>query len=154
MPHRPGATLRPLVKLGSTPESCWHWLGYIQPSGDAMKQFHGRSIPARRWLWSQLFGPIKPGFVIAQMCGDKACVNPFHLKLMTMADAQRAGLSSTLTRGDITAIREAEGQATAAALGKDFGVSAQTIREIWRGDTWTRRTRHPTAGAQTMAEAA
>lgn len=142
---RLGQVLKPLVKLGSTPEACWQWLACTRDDGLALKQIAGRQVAARRWIWEQLFGPIAPGYVIAQACGNNGCINPFHIRKTTLADALRAGLSSTLTKGDAAAILQARGLRTSAQLADEYVVSQQAIRDIWRGDTWKRRTKHPTA---------
>lgn len=138
---RQGQVIKPKVKLGKDPEACWSWLGAISARGVACKQVAGRNVPARRWLWEQLFGPIPDGMVIAQLCGKGDCINPHHLKCTTQAEAQRLGLSSTLTPGDAATIRAAKGEVAAKELAVDYGVSVQTIRDIWRGDSWRRKTK-------------
>lgn len=156
---RPGQTLKPMVKLPRDPSSCWQWLGFIHPeSGVAVKALMGRCMPARRWMWEQLFGPIPKGYVIAQKCGVQSCVNPHHLACMTLADALRAGLAAKLMPSDITEIRriyETEKARKAGSrfrpselsrrLAHDYAVSPQAIRDVFRGDTWRNRTKHPTA---------
>jgi hypothetical protein len=133
-----GATIKPLVKLGRDPSDCWTWLGSIGDNGCALKQFHGRQIPARRWLYSQLFGPIPAGMVVTTSCGSGQCVNPHHLVCCTMAEAVRASAATTLLAYDVREIRKARiyGSGMAATLAEKYGVSQQTIRDIWRNDSW------------------
>jgi len=139
MSHAPGATLKALVKLGRSPGDCWQWIGKIDPLGCAIKQFDGKPIPARRWMWSQLFGPLPTGLVVTTSCGSKQCVNPHHLLLCTQADACRATVSTTLVASDIAEIRRAKtggGNQMAKILAERYGVSAATIRDIWRRKSW------------------
>ena len=138
MPHARGAVLKPLVKLGRKPEDCWSWLGRIADNGCAMKQFHGALTTARRWLWSQLFGPIPSGYIVAATCGNGACTNPHHLRLCMMADAVRASPGTTLLPADVAELRACpfRSQPLAEAYADRFGVSVQTIRDVWARRSW------------------
>ena len=142
-----GQVIKPMVKLGKDPEACWSWLGCKRSrDGLALKQIAGRQVTARRWIWEQLFGPIPDGMVIAQKCGKQDCINPHHLRMTNLADALRAGATATLTDGDVRDIRAKRGTGVSAkALAKDYEVSPQTIRDIWRGDTWKTKTKAPAA---------
>lgn len=166
MPHAHGTVLKPLVRLGKSPDACWEWLSVVNNNGVAEKQFAGRKVPARRWLWEQLFGPIPEGYVIAQLCGTTTCINPHHLKCTTFAEAARLGTNTTLSAGDATAIRaarralvkdaKAKGKpyslkALAKQLAAQHDVSIYTIRDVWRGDTWKAHTLHPTARSPSHA---
>lgn len=62
MTHLPGETMKPLVRLGKTPDDCWEWIGRKHDNGYGKKQFHSRTLLAHRWLWTQLFGPIPGGW--------------------------------------------------------------------------------------------
>ena len=141
MSHAPGSTLRALVKLGRDPADCWLWLGKIDANGYAIKQFNGKPIPARRWMYEQLFGPIPVGLVATTKCGSKQCTNPFCLRLTTQADAVRAGDGTILTSGDIVEIRKQKGlggDKMAGILAERYGVSPFTIRDIWRRSSWAK----------------
>jgi hypothetical protein len=61
-----------------------------------MKTIDGKTMPARRWAWMQFFGPITPGFVITNTCQNKACVNPWHLRMCTQAEANRGSVQTIL----------------------------------------------------------
>lgn len=155
----PGQALKPLVKLPRDPSGCWQWIGFIKPdSGVAMKVTGGRMVPARRWMWEQLFGPIPKGYVIAQECGNQSCVNPYHLAKMTLAEANRKGMAAKITAADAEAIRmelktyqesrngkSVRSSVLARKLAHEYGISHQSVRDIWRGDTWKRKTKHATA---------
>jgi hypothetical protein len=139
MAHAPGSVLKPLVKIGRTPADCWSWLGKIDELGCAIKQFNGKPISARRWMWTQLFGPVPDGLVVTTECGSKQCTNPHCLRLCTQADACRASGSTTLVAGDIAEIRKAKtggGDQMANILAERYGVSHATIRDIWRRKSW------------------
>jgi hypothetical protein len=138
MPHAHGSTLKALVKLGRSPDDCWTWLGKIDSNGCAIKQHGGVPIPARRWMWMQLFGPIPVGKIVTTSCGSKQCVNPFHLRCCTQAAACRASTNTTLLAADVAELRESPFRtaSVAEAYADRFGVSAQTIRDVWRCSSW------------------
>lgn len=143
MPHLAGITLKALVKLGKRAEDCWQWLGPIDALGYGRKTFHGRDLLAHRWIWMQLFGPLDHALVIAQTCGNNGCVNPHHLVAATHGTNMRASTVAKLTPDEVREIRRAKkdkGLNTARLLAERFDVSPSTIRDIWRGDTWGRRT--------------
>lgn len=158
-------TMKALVTLPRDPSACWKWNGCVRAdNGVAIKQFAGRCVPARRWLWEQLFGRIPRGMVIAQACGNPSCVNPYHLKRTTLADAMRDGLSATLTQADAYAIRQSlkeyedqqQGKRKrrsdlARRLARDYGVEPGSIYAIWRGDTWKGHTKHHAATSPSEA---
>jgi hypothetical protein len=141
MGHAPGSTLRALVRLGRTPDACWEWLGKIDENGYAIKQFDGKPITARRWMWQQLFGPVPLGLIVSSTCGSKTCTNPFHLRLCTQADACQSGIGTILTHGDVVEIRKNKGHGgdqMAKILAERLGISAATVRDIWRRSSWNK----------------
>ncbi|GAA0721572.1 HNH endonuclease signature motif containing protein [Dokdonella soli] len=141
MSHEPGAVLKPLVKLGRDPADCWTWLANVDVGGVASKQFGGKRMPARRWMWAQLFGPIPDGLVVTTACGSKTCVNPHHLRACTQADACRASVNTSLLPADVIDIKRAKkdaGPNTARVLADKHGCSPQTIRDIWKRRSWSR----------------
>lgn len=139
MPHEPGSTLKPLVRLPRDPAKCWTWLGNHSTDGVPMKQFNGRRIPARRWLWAQLFGPIKKGRVISMTCGNNGCINPAHMRECTQAEAVRAGIGTTATPGDVEQVREMwDAGYPHAEIIKQTGLTRGVVAGITSGESWQR----------------
>ena len=141
--HGPGAVLKQLVAFGKTPSDCWTWLGNHDANGVPTKTYLGQQMPARRWLWMQLLGPIPEGLVVTTMptCGNKACVNPQHLRAVAQAEANRAGVGAVLLPADVQRIRRAKkdrGPNTARVLADELGCSTRTIHDIWTGRSWSR----------------
>lgn len=139
MAHEPGTVMKPLVVLGHAPDDCWQWQSVINRDGTAVKQYHGRTIPARRWIWIQLFGTIPAALVVTNTCNNKACVNPHHLRACTQAQACQGSVQTVLLPGDVIDIKRAKktaNQYTATKLAAQKGCSPQTIRDIWRGRSW------------------
>lgn len=136
---RTGQVCRPLVKLGKKPDDCWMWLGAISETGHARKQFDGKGCGAHRWIWEQLFGPIPVGLVVFSTCASKSCINPHHLACGTQAEANRQSVQTKLLPSDVAAIRAADRTPVMAEhLAARHDISANTVRDIWRGDSWGR----------------
>ncbi|AJQ88067.1 HNH endonuclease [Xanthomonas oryzae pv. oryzae] len=140
MPHAPGVTLKPLVELGKSPDQCWKWLGRVTDEGRAVKQFNGNPMPAQRWIWQQLFGPIKLGFVVYSTCGDHACCNPHHLRCGFMADANRSGNSAVLLAEDVAQLRkDRENGLDDRLIAEKYGISVSYVRQVAKGRSWGRK---------------
>lgn len=136
----PGMVLTPLIELGRTPADCWRWVGPVSHGGYPKKTYCGRDIPARRWMWMQLFGPIPDGLVISVNCGNQQCLNPHHLRANTQAEACRNG-ANTLLPQDVAEIRRARKQAGPGvrdALAERYGVSPTLISDIWGRRAWAK----------------
>lgn len=142
MAHAPGSTLKPLVRLPKDPGQCWPWLSTVSPNGHAVKTVGGKSMPAARWMWAQLFGPVPKGMVVWHDCGTKTCINPHHLRLGHQADANRQASHVTLTPCDVRELRsvpvEDRTMQRARVLAGQLGVCPNTVREVWRGSSWRR----------------
>lgn len=141
--HKAGAILKPLVKLGREAGDCWTWLGSHSADGVPTKTYIGQTMPARRWMWMQMFGPIPDGLVVTTMptCGNKACINPHHLRCTFQADANRSGDATIiLSPADVQEIRRAKkdkGPNTARVLAERIGCSTGAIRDVWSGRSWS-----------------
>lgn len=67
---------------------CWVWKSSLDQKGYARMWSGTQSIPAYRFIYTELIGPIPPNHDLHHVCGNGAsgCVNPFHLKPLTRKD--------------------------------------------------------------------
>lgn len=140
MPY-PGQPITQRVQIGKSPDDCWLWLGPTTEIGHGKITFAGRDMLAHRWIWSQLFGPIPEGAVVYPTCGVVGCVNPHHLECDHYATSCRRRGATKLLPADVAEIRAAQATAkpaTAGILAARYGISKQTIRDIWAGRSWAR----------------
>lgn len=71
-------------------DTCWLWTGYTS-AGYGRFWDGTHVIPAHRWAWEQVNGPIADGLHCDHLCRTRNCVNPKHLELVTIAENIRRG---------------------------------------------------------------
>ena len=76
-------------KIKILPNRCWEWQGKINKSTgygyfDTIGHAHRASYELHK-------GKIPKGMVINQLCGNKKCVNPEHLEMITLKEDRRRG---------------------------------------------------------------
>lgn len=134
------------------PSGCWLWTGSLRDYryGELSISENGkpRSISAHRFSMY-----VAKGFTSIQhsqvnhKCDNTKCVNPTHLYLgdveENVQDAIDAGThvslkTQRLSEDEVLSIRQeyAEGGVSHRELGEKYSVSATTIGDIVRGETW------------------
>ena len=62
---------------------CHIWLGSKARWGYGTLRLNGKKIPAHRFAWEQIHGPVPLGLVLDHLCRNTSCVNPEHLEPVT-----------------------------------------------------------------------
>lgn len=65
---------------------CWLWVGKIDYKGYGRVTFAGKYTGAHRAFWMTLRGPIPEGMVMDHICRSRSCVNPDHLRVVTVGE--------------------------------------------------------------------
>lgn len=69
------------AKVDKTGE-CWLWTASLTSHGYGQFYFDGRPVAAHRFSYELFSLPIPAGMDVDHTCRIRACVNPFHLRLV------------------------------------------------------------------------
>lgn len=109
--NRKGWTLRPLLSQVTLEqrfwakvqksENCWAWTALTNSDGYGHIWVDGRYRRAHRVAWEMTNGPIPEGMDLDHRCGNRACVNPDHLRVTTRSQngQHRTGSQCNNTSG-------------------------------------------------------
>lgn len=133
------------------------WTGCRDRCGYGRFYVDGREMPAHRWIFAHVNGPIPLGIVVMHKCDHPWCVNVEHLRLGTVADnnadmrakgrdrafggehSGEAHYFARLTLRQIKSIRRrAKSGETQRSLAARFSVSRGHISHVVRHTRWTK----------------
>jgi predicted XRE-type DNA-binding protein len=134
---------------------CWEWTGALKTRGTTpLMRYKNRTISVRRLIMVQQGLDVK-GKLAASKCGNKICVNPEHLELITRKGLNKRTaieLSYTfnmLRKAKISVTVRARSKLTAELadeiklasgsqrdIARRYSISQSTVSMIKRGRTW------------------
>lgn len=119
---------------------CWVWNARVEYDGYARVWVDGRYVPAHRYIYELLQGPVADDLQMDHLCRNTSCVNPGHLEPVTVAENQRRGEAAKLTWDDVRFIRAfyqpRDPEFGQTAMARTFGVCLETIRKVVLHISW------------------
>jgi hypothetical protein len=128
---------------------CLIWPFQTLENGYGIVKYRGARAGAHRIMCLLAHGePLTGGLHAAHSCGNRACVNPAHLRWATPVENERDKIThnrvarggrigtSKLTEGDVRTIRSMLHHSTQRAVAERFSVSVDTIHKINNGRLW------------------
>ena len=129
---------------------CWLWQRALNNLGYGRASRDGKPIYAHRLFWERTHGPLLEGQCVLHKCDTPACVNPEHLFVGSMLDNSRDMVAkgrstrgtrhyrATLREPDVIDIRRRRSRGEPAKqIAAEFGVSRQTVNDIFAWRSWT-----------------
>lgn len=133
---------------------CWEWATPVTIEGKRFPSMRldGKVTNARRYAYEQARGPIKPGMVLSQNCGNPYCINPaHHVQVTKRAALQRAGKQGRMSQVSPTRIASVRARGKLSmeiaqemrnsdehplVLAERYGVHKSTVYYVRRGKLW------------------
>lgn len=143
-----GATALDRAKIHSQPDGdCWIWQGYLHGSSGVpfMNGSYNAPQPLQPALLEEVSGG-RPKWAKATTttCGNRACVNPEHLKWETQDEYRlRCRRSQSVSKMTLEQVNEAwrrkQAGESATALAAEYGISRIGLYRQW--DRWVDRSK-------------
>lgn len=126
-------------------EGCLSWPFARSRDGYASIQRDGKNVKVHRFICQRIHGdPPTPEHHAAHSCGNGAggCVHPGHLSWKTASENSQESARHPrrkLTPAQVEEIRGLKDQEIPRVLAERFGVTEGTIRKIFTGLNWNRK---------------
>lgn len=91
--YAPAIVARFWMKVDGGGNRCWEWTASLRNGYGQFGVRAGHVVPAHRFAYEHLVGPIPDGMVIDHLCRNTRCVNPAHLEPVTNVENVMRGES-------------------------------------------------------------
>lgn len=126
-------------------DTCWLWTGCLNRDSYGKFKCNNKDTKAHRVSWLLSGNTIPEGMVIChaphEICGNRHCVNPAHLRIGTHAENMKDRISdgttnNKLTEDQVRAIRANPENKTKTELAREYEVSSSLIYYIISRKKW------------------
>jgi hypothetical protein len=124
-PSRISFTINPVT-------GCWEWAGPTGRLGYAMVTIKRKKIPAHRYMYEAVHGPIPDGLEPDHTCRNRKCIFPGHLEPVTHTENMRRSRSAKLDRDQLGRLIGLGNSLSAPELSAMFGITAGHVRRLLR----------------------
>lgn len=114
---------------------CWEWNGTLARDGYARTKLLGRvaSVPAHRWFYEYVIGPIPDGLPLDHLCRVRHCVNPEHLEPVTTTENNRRAHAAKLVGAHLSVCKRGHEMTDEnTRIRQGFHECKECGRERWR----------------------
>lgn len=116
---------------------CWVWSKKTGYDGYGRCRRRQRNYMAHRLYWSHYRGEIPDGMMIDHLCGNRACVNPDHLEVVSRTENARRSARCKLTADQVREIRALIGVIGYRRIAARYGITSTAVGNIAKGSSWT-----------------
>lgn len=116
---------------------CWIWLLGTR-DGYGVEKVDGKYGGAHVHSYERHRRPVPEGLVLDHVvCGNRRCINPWHLEAVTSAVNTRRGRKAKINQEIAHEIHRLKASgATQTEIAHMFGVSQSLVSDVVRGNTW------------------
>lgn len=122
-------------RCGPLPTPCWIWKLSCSGNGYGSTKVAGKTQSAHVVYYEHMYGRIPAGMELHHMCKTPSCVNPMHLKPLTIAEHNRIRSTTKLTVEDVVHIRK-ENNMLQREIAKMYGISRSGVSGIRTRRSW------------------
>ena len=128
-----------MAKVSFNADGCHIWRAQVKRDGYGSFSFRGKTAKAHKVAYILFRGEIPSGMCVLHRCDVRACVNPDHLFLGTVADNVR-DMDAKGRRGTVEKLSQTEAVrvhfwskwATQQRIADSFGIHQTTVSRIVR----------------------
>jgi hypothetical protein len=131
--------MTPVDYVPNPETGCWEWSGYKDPQGYCRMMYKGKKALVHRAYWEMHRGPIPEGMTIDHICRVRHCVNPDHLRVVTLAVNSQETNRRRLSDEDIRRIRSLWPAMNQSEIARLYDTVPSHISRIVRRETWKDR---------------
>ena len=142
-PRPPAERFWEKVDKSGGDDSCWLWTAatYRGKWGYGVFYDGEKLMPAHRWAWESVNGPIPTGIKILHHCDNVLCVN--YLKCLFMGSLkdntqdmiQKGRHRRALNDDQLTYIKSMKGKESSYVVARRIDRSPSIVQSVWNGNS-------------------